>query len=137
MASGGVNVLPPAMTRSASRPTIFSTSTDPNFATFGIFAAAAGYEAGSSTFATIRSPSPRENRISVVAGVSDTILCGSALISTDVPSSSVTVSGNAAAADGDAVAVAAGTVEPVAVGVVVGGAAGDAQPPTTRASAAM
>src|SRR4051794_7464712 len=124
------------MTRSASRPTIFSTSTDPNFATFGIFAAAAGYDAGSSTLATILSPSPSENRISVVAGVSDTIFCGSALISTDVPSSSVTVSGYAGAADGDEVAVAAGTVEPVAVGEIVGSAAGDAHAATTTASAA-
>src|SRR4051794_39208028 len=119
------------MTRSASRPTIFSTSTDPNFATFGILAAAAGYDAGSSTLATILSPRPSEKRISVVAGVSETMRCGSALISTDVPSSSVTVSGKAAAAaDGDEVAVAAGTVEPVAAGVVVGGAAGDAHAPT-------
>ncbi len=73
----------------------------------------------------------------MVAGVSDTIFCGSAGIVTSVPSSSVRVIGKAGAAVGDggarvgAVAVVAGAavdgaVVPVAAGV---------QPARTRASA--
>ena len=40
--SGGLNPLPPAITRSAPRDTIFSTSTDPNLATSGTPAASDG-----------------------------------------------------------------------------------------------
>ena len=48
-----------------------------------------------SSVATTRSPAPSWNRISVVAGVRDTIFFGSAASSTDVPTSSVIVTGKA------------------------------------------
>ena len=51
----------------------------------------------SSTLATTRLPAPIANSVSVAAGVSETIRCGSAGIATCVPSSSVTVTGKAGA----------------------------------------
>src|SRR5215207_7663861 len=57
----------------------------------------------SSTLPTTRSPAPRANRISVSAGVRDTIRCGSAGSVTAVPSSSVSVNGYVAATDGTAI----------------------------------
>src|SRR3990170_8923450 len=70
----------------------------------------------SSTLATTRSATPRAKRVSVAAGVSETMRWGSAGISTAVPSSSVIVTGNV----GAGVAVAAGTTEDVAPGGTVG-----------------
>src|SRR5262245_17155549 len=66
----------------------------------------------SSTLPTTRSPAPSANRISVSAGVRETIRCGSAGRVTEVPSSSVRVTGNAAAA----VAGADGAAEVLALG---------------------
>ena len=77
----------------------------------------------SSTLPTTRFPAPIANSVSVAAGVSETILCGSDGIRTCVPSSSVTVTGKAGAGVGGgagAVAVSAGTVEVVASGGAVG-----------------
>src|SRR3954467_5216114 len=59
---------------------------------------------GSDERPTTRSPTPSANRVSVAAGVSETIFLGSAGIVTEVPSSSVRVSGNRAT-DGAGVAV--------------------------------
>src|SRR5436190_21735136 len=53
----------------------------------------------SSTLARTRSPTPRANRISVVAGVSETRRRGSAARVTVSPSSSVKVIGNAGVGD--------------------------------------
>ena len=64
----------------------------------------------SSTFATTRSPAPIVNRISVVAGVSETIFWGSAAMVTSVPSSSVRVTGKAAPDVGDGAALTGGAV---------------------------
>src|SRR5215213_8734145 len=118
MESGGVPPLPPAMTRSASSPTIFSTSTPLNVPTTGTSDASGGKSAMSSTLPTTRSPAPILNRISVVAGVRLTTFSGGLGSSTAVPSSSVSVSGNDAPTDG--VALAAGPTEPVASGGIVG-----------------
>ena len=90
----------------------------------------------SSTFATTRSPAPIANRVSVAAGVRDTIRRGSAAIVTAVPSSSVMVTGNAGAGVGLGVAAGGG------VGVVasVGAGDGDAaapQAPRTRVKVRM
>jgi hypothetical protein len=98
----------------------------------------------SSTLPTTRSPAPIAYRISVSAGVRDTIFCGSAASSSVVPSSSVRLTGNAgpgdaaAAADGGTVAVAGGTSAPVASGGVLGRvvAAGE-QAARTRTVAAV
>src|SRR5215212_552486 len=133
IASGGVPLLPPAMTRSVPNPTIFSTSTPSNRPTTGTLSASGGYFAGSSTLPTTRSPAPIAKRTSVSAGVSDTILSGSPASVTTVPSSSVREIGNDGLgaiddwAEGAPVAVAAGNSEPVASGGVVGRA--DAAPP--------
>src|ERR687890_488040 len=122
MESGGVPPLPPAITRSASSPTIFSTSTPLNVPTTGTPDASGGKFATSSTLPTTRSPTPSSNRISVVAGVRLTIFFGAAASSSVVPSSSVRVAGNGAtaeaeaAADGGGVDVAAGRRGPVASG---------------------
>src|SRR3989304_4428395 len=56
----------------------------------------------SSTLATTRSAAPRAKRVSVAAGVSETMCWGSAGISTAVPSSSVIVTGNVGAGGGGA-----------------------------------
>src|SRR6266850_5468282 len=80
----------------------------------------------SSTLPTTRSPAPMANRISVSAGVSDTIFWGSLLSSTFVAASSVRVIGKTlvggtdAARDSPGVAVVAGKREPVASTGVVG-----------------
>ena len=79
IASGGLKLEPPAITRSAPRPTIFSTSTEPNFATSGTSPPRAGRRVKSSTLPTTRSPSPSANSVSVAAGVRLTIFCGSAV----------------------------------------------------------
>ena len=92
IASAGVKPSPPATTRSAPASTTFSVSTEEKVATSGRAAASAGKSLPSSV-ATIRSPAPRSNRISVVAGVSETIFCGAAASVTAVPSSSVSVTG--------------------------------------------
>src|SRR4051794_31685200 len=79
---------------------------------------------GSDERPTTRSPTPSANRVSVAAGVSETIFFGSAGIVTEVPSSSVRVSGNrptdgAAVAVGDAVAGAvAGALTVALAGLV-------------------
>ena len=88
MASDGVKPSPPAITRSAPAATTFSVSTDEKVATSGRATASAGKSLPSSV-ATTRSPAPSANRISVVAGVSETIFWGAAGIVTAVPSSSV------------------------------------------------
>jgi hypothetical protein len=125
IASAGVPPLPPAITRSVFRPTIFSTSIVAKSPTSGTLSAAGGNPAGSWTLPTTRSPAPMANRTSVSAGVSETILSGSAASLTIVPSSSVRLTGKAgpgemAASDGGTVAVAAGTRAPVASGGIVG-----------------
>ncbi len=112
-ASGGVPKLPPAMTRSGWSPTIFSVSTPWNVATTGSEWASGGKSATSSTLATTRSPAPSLKRISVAAGVRDTILVGSAASATEVPSSSVRVAGKA----GAGVAVGSGVGAAVGAGV--------------------
>ncbi len=78
IASGGLKPLPPAMTRSAPRLTIFSTSTDPNLATTGSAVGGGRVRGEVLDLGDVRSPAPMANRISVVAGVSDTIRWGAA-----------------------------------------------------------
>src|SRR5437773_8414456 len=109
-----VRPAPPEITRSAPSDTIRSTSTLENVATTGIESASGGYLATSSTLPTTREPTPRAKSVSVVAGVIDTIFVGSATMVTDVPSSSVVVTGNA------------GGGGAVGAGVGVGGANGGA-----------
>src|SRR5262245_61207743 len=88
----------------------------------------------SSTLPTTRSPAPSANRISVSAGVRDTIFCGSAGRVSSVPSSSVRVIGNAAAAEAE------GATDPGATGDWDAGdttgwlADGDAAPPVEHAA---
>src|SRR4051794_41863797 len=97
---------------------------------------------GSDERPTTRSPSPSANSVSVAAGVSETIFFGSAGIVTEVPSSSVRVSGNrptdgAAVAVGDAVA---GAVAGAPAGALAGPGArpasggGGARAPAGRAA---
>ena len=100
-ASPWVRPTPAEMTRSGSSATICSMSTPSNLATIGTSAASGGKLATSSTLPTTRSPAPIVNRISVVAGVSETIFWGSAAIVTSVPSSSVRVTGKLGAGVGD------------------------------------
>jgi hypothetical protein len=76
---------------------------------------------------TTRSPRPRANSVSVAAGVSETMCCGSAGIVTLVPSSSVSVSGNAATAEG--LSLGAGVRVAVATGVAGSGVGLAAVPP--------
>jgi hypothetical protein len=93
---------------------------------------------------TIRSRAPSANRVSVVAGVSETIFSGCFAIVTLVPSSSVRVSGNATAAadglagsDGTGVPVAAGAIELVApAGIEGAGVVPAEQAVRTRAMSA-
>src|SRR6187397_804338 len=68
--------------------------------------------------ATTLSPAPSANRISVVAGVSETIFWGVALIVTAVPSSSVRDAGKAGATDGLGVASGVGLATAAALGDV-------------------
>ena len=98
--SGGLKLLPPAITRSVPSATIFSTSTEPNLATSGMPAAASGYGLKSSTLPTIRSPTPSANRVSVAAGVRDTIFVGSAGMVAEPSSSSVSSTGKRGASVG-------------------------------------
>ena len=65
------------------------------------------------------------NRVSVAAGVSETIFCGSASSVTAVPSSSVRSTGKAGTGVG--LAVGTGVAVGAAVGVGVGDARGDAR----------
>src|SRR6185312_12626615 len=108
---------PPETTRSAPAATIFSTSTPAKVATWGIELASGGKLATSSTLPTTREPTPSANRVSVVAGVSETIFWGSDWIVTAVPSSSVTVTGKAGAGVASGVGVGAGVVNGAAVPV--------------------
>src|SRR5512143_4108404 len=85
----------------------------------------------SCTFPTTRDPAPIANRVSVVAGVSDTIRWGSPLIVTGVPSSSVSVSGKDGA---DVAGPDVGRIE-VAPGSTVGALDGEVVQPA--ASSAM
>jgi hypothetical protein len=87
---------------------------------------------------TTREPTPRANRVSVVAGVSETIFCGSAVIVTAVPSSSVTVTGKAGGALSSGVAVGAGVRNGAGVpdpGVQSGEPGPPLQPRTTNRTA--
>src|SRR5690349_14925759 len=106
---------PPDTTRSAPSETIFSTSTPEKVATTGIDDASGGKLATSSTLPTTRDPTPSANSVSVVAGGSDTIFCGSAAIVTAVPSSAVAVTGKAGGAVGSGVGVGAGVTNGAAV----------------------
>jgi hypothetical protein len=138
MASGGVKKLPPANTRSGSSATTFSMSTPSKVATSGMSPASGGYRKKSWPLPTTRSPRPRANNVSVVAGVSETITSGSASISMVVPSSSVRVTGKAAAL-GEAVGEAVGAGEAVVreaagVAIVVTGGLDDAPPPVQPAT---
>src|SRR2546423_7135419 len=83
----------------------------------------------------MRSAAPSLNRISVVAGVRETTLVGSAGTVTLVPSSSVRVSGN----KGTGVPVTTGAVDAVASGGIVVRAAGvpTEGPTMTRATPAQ
>src|SRR6185369_1240674 len=83
----------------------------------GIELASSGKLATSSTLPTTREPTPSANRVSVVAGVSETIFRGSDWIVTAVPSSSVTVTGKAGAGVASGVGVGAGVVNGAAVPV--------------------
>ena len=109
IASGGLKLLPPAITRSVPMPTIFSTSTEPNLATSGTSATSGGKGVNSSTLPTTLSPTPSANRISVAALVIDAILVGAAGSVTSVPSSSVSVSGKVGAGVGVAVGASVGS----------------------------
>src|SRR4051794_17356290 len=108
MASGGLKLSPPAITRSGSRLTIFSTSTEPNFATSGMSFAAAGYGVKSSTLPLIRSPTPSANRVSVAAGGRGTIVSGSSLTVARAGSSSWGVTGEGGGGGGAAGRVGGG-----------------------------
>src|SRR3954465_11888776 len=123
-ASIDVNASPPAITRPGWSPTTLSTATLAWTATSGSGDASGGYMNGSDERPTTRSPSPSANSVSVAAGGSETIFFGSAGagetiffgsagIVTEVPSSSVRVSGNRAT-DGAGVAVGEGVTGAVA-----------------------
>src|SRR4029079_18714881 len=130
--------VPPETTRSAPRVTIFSTSTPVKVATSGTVAASAGQFATSWTLPTTREPTPSANRVSVTAGVSETIFWGSAAMVTAVPSSSVIVTGKAGGAVGARVAVGAGVRTGAAVpepGAQPGEPGPPAQPRTTNRTA--
>jgi hypothetical protein len=83
-----------------------------------------------------------DGRISVVAGVSETTLCGSAGMLTTVPSSSVSVAGKAGAGVGLGVGMrlAVGLGVATAIGESLGDADGEPVPPQAaraRTSAAI
>src|SRR5207302_9206228 len=101
-------------------------------ASLGSEAPSDGTSAASSTYATTRGPAPIEYRISVAAGVRETIFAGSAAISTTVLSSSVTVVGKATGVGVGAVvgATVARDVAGAALGASV--AAAEAQPATRK-----
>src|SRR6187200_2763003 len=82
-----------------------------------------------------RGPAPSANSVSVTAGVSDTMRCGSLGMGTTVPSPSVTVANAAADPLGAALGLAGATLAGAAVGLAAALAGAlDAAPPDEHAA---